>query len=66
MLPILSDSQKQELNLLLKGIKDDKLRQSLFNVGAEIMAGVTPKNVRQSKRFTRRGKGSLNKSDKKN
>ncbi len=66
VLPILSDSQKQELNLLLKGIKDDKLRQSLFNVGAEIMAGVTPKNVRQSKRFTRRGKGSLNKSDKKN
>ncbi len=64
--PILSDSQMQQLNLLLKGIKDDKLRQSLFDVGAEIIGSVAPENVRQSKRFTRRGKGSLNKSGKKN
>ena len=60
--PILDDSQEQELNLLLKGIKDDKLRQSLFAVGAEIMARRKVPEVRPSKRFTRRGQGSLKKT----
>lgn len=57
--PILSDSQKKELNLRLKDIKDDKLRRSLFDVGAEILAGSSVTKVKHSKRFTRRGKGSL-------
>ncbi len=61
--PILDDSQKKELNLLLKGVKDDKLRQSLYNVGAEIMAGTKTPDVRPSKRFTRRGQGRLEKSE---
>lgn len=61
--PILSDSQDKELKFLLKDIKDDKLRQSLFEVGAEILADVAPAKAKHSKRFTRRGKGSHKISD---
>ncbi len=61
--PILDDSQVKELNLLLKDIKDDKLRQSLYDVGAEIMSTTKEPDVRRSKRFTRRGQGRLNKSE---
>lgn len=61
--PILSDSQKKELNSLLKDIKDDKLRQSLFDVGVELIARKKTAEARPGKRFTRRGKGSLIKTD---
>lgn len=57
--PILSDSQKSELNLLLCDVKDDKLRESLFAVGAELLAQQQPQKSKQTKRFTRRGQGSL-------
>lgn len=56
--PILSDSQKNELNLMLKDIKDDELRKSLFKVGAEILGRQKPEKPKQGKRFTRRGMGS--------
>lgn len=58
--PILSDSQKNDLETLLQDIKDDKLRKSLFDVGAEILARAKPEKPKQNKRFTRRGKGSVN------
>lgn len=57
--PILSDSQKSELNLLLADIKDDKLRKSLFAVGAELLAKQQPQKPKHTKRFTRRGQGSF-------
>ncbi len=57
--PILTDSQKSELDLLLQDVKDDKLRKSLFTVGAEIMGRQKPPEAKQTKRFTRRGKGSI-------
>ena len=63
--PILTDSQKSELNLLLQDIKDDKLRRSLFDVGAEIVGSRESLEVKQIKRFTRRGKGSLDNLKKK-
>tara|TARA_R110002096_G_scaffold435828_1_gene663710 strand:+ start:16933 stop:17514 length:582 start_codon:yes stop_codon:yes gene_type:complete len=57
--PILTDSQKSELDLCLKDIKDDKLRESLFKVGAELVARQKPLEVKKTKRFTRRGQGGL-------
>ena len=57
--PILDDSQKSELDLLLCDIKDDKLRKSLFAVGAELIARQQPKKAKNTKRFTRRGQGSI-------
>ena len=56
--PILSDSQQNDLNLLLEDIEDDDLRKSLFKVGAEIIGRQKPEKVKQGKRFTRRGMGS--------
>ena len=56
--PILSDSQENELNLLLKDIKDDDLRKSLFKIGSEILGRQKPEKPKQGKRFTRRGMGS--------
>lgn len=56
--PILGDSQKKELDMMLKDIKDDQLRASLFNVGAELAAKQNTKKTKQTKRFTRRGQGS--------
>ena len=56
--PILSDSQKNELNLMLAEIKDDQLRKSLYKVGAEIIGKLKPPKDKQTKRFTRRGQGS--------
>ncbi|MBT5073631.1 MAG: DUF721 domain-containing protein, partial [Kordiimonadaceae bacterium] len=58
--PILSDSQRNELDLMLKDIKDDQLRASLFNVGAELAASQKTQKPKQIKRFTRRGQGSAN------
>ena len=63
--PILSDSQKSELGLLLRDIKDDNLRKSLFAVGAELIARQKPQKTKQNKRFTRRGRGSLASEDQK-
>lgn len=56
--PILSDSQKNELENTLKEVKDDELRKSLYKVGAEILGGQEPQKPKQTKRFTRRGMGS--------
>lgn len=56
--PILSDSQKKELELHLKDIKDDDLRKSLYKVGAEIIGKQKSEKSKQVKRFTRRGMGS--------
>ncbi|MDG1439068.1 MAG: DciA family protein [Emcibacteraceae bacterium] len=56
--PILSDSQKKELDLHLKDIKDDDLRKSLYKVGAEILGGQKPEKTKKAKRFTRRGMGN--------
>jgi len=56
--PILSDSQKNELDLMLKDVKDDQLRASLFKVGAELAAKPKTQKTKQAKRFTRRGQGS--------
>lgn len=56
--PILSDSQKNKLDMMLKDIKDDQLRASLFNVGAELTAKQKTQKTKQAKRFTRRGQGS--------
>lgn len=55
--PILSDSQQNELNLLLKDIKDGDLRKSLYKVGSEILGRQKPQKSKQVKRFTRRGMG---------
>lgn len=63
--PILSDSQKNELELRLKDIKDEKLRASLYKVGTEIIGQEKPREVKNTKRFTRRGRGSLHDNDKK-
>ncbi len=63
--PILSDSQKKDLDSCLKNIKDEKLKKSLYKVGAEIISQQKPTEVKHSKRFTRRGRGSLHKTDKK-
>ncbi len=62
--PILSDSQQKDLNERLDEIKDDKLRASLFKVGAEILSREKPAEVKHTKRFTRRGRGSLHNTDK--
>lgn len=56
--PILSDSQKKELEFHLHDIKDDDLRKSLYKVGAEIIGKQKPEKSKQAKRFTRRGLGS--------
>ncbi len=56
--PILSDSQKKRLSESLSAIKDDKLRASLFAVGAELVGTRKNQKVKQTKRFTRRGHGS--------
>ena len=61
--PILTDSQKKELEERLKEIKDDTLRESLFKVGAELLAREKPLEVNKTKRFTRRGQGSIEKLD---
>ncbi|HPF46526.1 MAG: DUF721 domain-containing protein [Alphaproteobacteria bacterium] len=63
--PILNDSQKSELESLLKNIKDDKLRKSLFTVGAELISRSNKQKPKQTKRFTRRGLGSMETVDKK-
>ncbi|MCP5382446.1 MAG: DUF721 domain-containing protein [Kordiimonadaceae bacterium] len=63
--PILNDSQKNELESVLKDIKDDKLRISLFKVGAELISKSNTQKTKQTKRFTRRGLGSLETEDKK-
>jgi len=63
--PILNDSQKTELESLLKDIKDDKLRKSLFEVGAELICRRNVQKPKQTKRFTRRGLGSMETVDKK-
>ncbi|MCC3862454.1 DUF721 domain-containing protein [Pseudemcibacter aquimaris] len=56
--PILSDSQKNALEMTLKDVKDDELRKSLYKVGAEILGQQERKKPKQAKRFTRRGMGS--------
>ena len=56
--PILSDSQNKRLSESLSAIKDDKLRASLFDVGAELIGTRKNQKVKQTKRFTRRGYGS--------
>lgn len=56
--PILSDSQQNELNLLLKDIKDDDLRKSLYKVGSEILGRQKPEKTARGRRFTRRGMGN--------
>ena len=63
--PILTDSQKSDLELSLKDIKDEKLKASLYKVGAEIIGQQKPSEVKNTKRFTRRGRGSLHDTDKK-
>jgi len=61
--PILSDSQKNELHKMLKDIKDGELRESLFRVGAELLSREKPLEIKKTKRFTRRGQGSINSKD---
>jgi len=61
--PILSDSQINELHKMLKDIKDGELRESLFQVGAELLSRDKPLEIEKTKRFTRRGQGSTNSKD---
>ena len=61
--PILSDSQKKELEMMLSDIKDDGLKKSLFNVGAQLLRRDEVQKPKQNKRFTRRGRGSGTISD---
>lgn len=56
--PILSDSQKKTLELMVSDIQDDDLKKSLFNVGAELISREQVQKPKQNKRFTRRGLGS--------
>lgn len=61
--PILSDSQKNKLHKMLKDVKDGELRESLFQVGAELLSRDKPLEIEKTKRFTRRGQGSTNSKD---
>lgn len=60
--PILSDSQKKDLEDKLSGIKDSTLKTSLYKVGAELISRDKMQKMKQGKRFTRRGQGSAIKS----
>lgn len=59
-IPILTDSQKKQLEQLLYEIKDDRLRESLYKVGTQLMGDVKMQKTKQIKRFTRRGLGDDN------
>ena len=48
---------------MLKDIKDGELRESLFQVGAELLSRDKPLEIEKTKRFTRRGQGSTNSKD---
>jgi len=55
--PILTDSQKKNLEGQLGGVTNLELRAALYRLGSEVISGKTPEKTKKKSLFTRRGMG---------
>ncbi len=56
--PILTDSQKMDLEKQLEGVTNPELRAALYRLGSEVLSVKKPEETKNRTLFTRRGKGS--------
>ncbi len=56
--PVLTDSQKKQLEDQLSGVTNPELYQALYRLGSEVVAEKKPDKTTDRRRFQRRGMGS--------
>ncbi len=56
--PILTDSQKKDLEGQLVGVKNPELYKALYRLGSEVVSVKKPEKTKNRRRFMRRGMGS--------
>lgn len=55
---VLSDSQEKYLKSQLDGVRDEKLKRSLYQLGKEVIGAKSPEKPKKRPRFSRRGLGN--------
>lgn len=56
--PVLTDSQKKNLETQLKGVRNPELYKALYRLGREVVSIKKPEKTKNISRFMRRGMGS--------